>query len=87
MGTAKRLFLSASDKHIGPGPNSYNIKSLIFDKPPRFHIGHRYDGEVDLKKKQNVPGPGQYTINKVILGQKPPLYSMGVKLRSSFDTT
>lgn len=43
-----------------PGPNTYHIKSALWDKPPRFAMGVTLNYDSAKKFKENLPAPGFY---------------------------
>ncbi len=66
IGKAKRPILyNKSQAELVPGPDSYKLKSQIFDRPPRFYIGKLLNHDDTQKFKQSVPGPGAHDVNKM----------------------
>lgn len=88
IGNGMRSSLNTRQASLTPGPDKYNIKSQIWDRPPRFHIGELLHHDDKIKYIASLPGPNHYhTESSLSLKSKPPLFSMGRKLKQTLVKT
>lgn len=83
FGGDKRKMFDDRNSKLVPAPGNYTIKSAAFEDKSRFHMGIKLKDQKTLE----VPGAGTYEPTETITKKAAANFSMGIKLKSSLDSS